>query len=128
VERRYQWGLAEFPDEKVALKVAGLCLSEFRTQDGPIILGLLTRNWKSGPAAWRFLAEHWDECVAKFPFNLVRRLCSGIPVLIQDREFAAEVEAFHREHKVEGEQRSVEQLIERMHIGLDLADALRSQL
>jgi puromycin-sensitive aminopeptidase len=128
VERRYQWGLADFPDDAVALRAAGLCLSEFRTQDGPIVLGLLTRNWKSGPTAWRFMADHWDECVSRFPFNLVRRMCAGIPALIQDREFAAEVEEFHRSHPVEGEQRSVEQLIERMHIGLDLADALRRQL
>ncbi len=126
--QRYQWGLADFPDETVALDAAEKCFSEFRGQDGPIVLGLLGRNRVSGPAVWRFLTAQWDEAVTKFSGNLLLRTVTGIPNYITDRAFAAEVEAFHRAHPIAGEERRLEQLFERMRVGLDFTDAIRRQI
>ena len=127
-KQRYQWGLADFSDETVALDAAEKCFSEFRGQDAPIVLGLLTRNAVSGPAVWRYIASRWDEAIAKFPPNVHSRMANGVITFIADRQFAAEVETFLRSHLIAGEERTFEQLIERMHIGLDFTDALRTQL
>ena len=86
------------------------------------------RNRLSGPAVWRYVTSRWDEALEKFPPHVHSRMASGISTFIADRTFAAEVEAFHRAHPIAGEERTIEQLIERMHIGLDFADAIRRQL
>jgi puromycin-sensitive aminopeptidase len=127
-KQRYQWGLADFADEASALDAAERCFSEFRGQDAPIVLGLLERNRVSGPAVWRYLTSRWDDALATFPPLVHSRMVGGIATFIADRDFAAEVDAFHRSHPIAGEQRTVEQLLERLRIGLDFADALRSQL
>jgi aminopeptidase N len=127
-QQRYLWALADFTDEEHAMDAAERCFSEFRTQDAPTVLGLLTRNPVTGQSIWRYVAGRWDEAMAKFPANGRSRVCSGIPFMITDREFAAEVAAFHRSHPIAGEERSIEQLIEKMEIGLDFADAIRPQL
>jgi len=127
-EQRYQWGLAEFPDEKIALDAAEKCFSEFRSQDAPIVLGLLSRNEWTGPSVWRFTAARWSEAVKKFPPSTLTALALGIPTFIRDADFAVEVEKFHAEHSLGGEQRIVEQQIERMHVGLAFAEAMRRQI
>ena len=127
-EQRYQRALAHFPDPDIALDAARRCLEEFRTQDGPMTLGLLTRNRVSGPAVWRFITERWDEAMERFPVNGRDRMCVGIPTFIADRAFADSVASFCDTHPIAGEQRTIAQHIERMRIGLDFADAIRPQL
>ncbi len=127
-QQRYQWGLADFNDEALALEAAEKCFSEFRGQDAPIVLGILSRNRVTGPSVWRYVTSRWDEAFATFPPNVQARMCMGIGTFIADRAFAREVEEFHLAHPIEGEQRTIDQLLERMSIGLDFGDALRSQL
>jgi puromycin-sensitive aminopeptidase len=126
-EQRYQWGLAEFPDEQLALRAAEMCFSEFRNQDSAIVLGLLSRNAETGPLVWKFLTSRWDEAMEKFPLNSHSRLAMGIPTFFRDEAFANEVEAFHTTHPIGGEQRTVQQQIERMRVGLSFSSALRRQ-
>ncbi len=126
-EQRYQWGLAEFADEALALRAAEMCFSEFRNQDSAIVLGLLSRNIETGPLVWRLLTKRWNEAMEKFPLNSHSRLAMGIPTFIRDPAFADEVEAFHTAHPIGGEQRTVQQQIERMRVGLSFASALRGQ-
>jgi hypothetical protein len=128
IQQRYQWGLSDFGEEALALDAAEKCFSEFRTQDGPIVLGFLSRNATTGPAVWRYITSRWDEAMVKFPVNGRDRLCGGIPFLIADRSLASDIESFHRSHPIDGEQRTIEQLLERMRVGLDFADAIRPQL
>ena len=126
-EQRYQWGLADFADEKAALDAAQKCFSEFRNQDAAIVLGLLTRNATTGPLVWRYFTGRWDEVLEKFPLNSHSRLALGFPTFIGDEAFADEVEKFHTEHPLGGEQRTVAQQIERMRVGLTFAGAIRQQ-
>jgi len=51
----------------------------------------------------------------------------GIPTFIRDPDFADTVENFHRSHPLAGEQRTIEQGLERMRVGLAYAAALRQQ-
>ncbi len=127
-KQRYQWGLADFATEHEALDAAEKCFSEFRGQDAPIVLGLLERNRVTGPAVWHYLADNWDTAIEQFPPNVHSRMIGGIVTFIGDRAFATEVAAFHRTHTLTGEQRTIDQLLERLTIGLDFADAIRPQL
>jgi puromycin-sensitive aminopeptidase len=126
-EQRYQWGLADFGDEAKALDAAERCFSEFRNQDAAIVLGLLSRNAQTGPAVWRFFTKRWDEALEKFPLNSHSRLALGLPSFISDENFADDVARFHTEHPLGGEQRTVEQQIERMRVGITFASAIRQQ-
>jgi puromycin-sensitive aminopeptidase len=126
--QRYLWhGIPEFPDERVALDAAEKCFSEFRNQDAAIVLGLLSRNATSGPAVWKYFTSRWDDAMEKFPQNSHSRLALGVPTFIKDEAFATTVETFHTEHPIFGGQRTIEQAIERMHVGLVFAAAMRQQ-
>ena len=127
-QQRYQWGLADFSNVTSALDAAEKCFSEFRGQDGPGVLGFLERNRVTGPAVWTYITSRWDEAIATFPPNVHSRMIIGVSTFIGDRAFAAEVELFLRSHLLDGEERTSEQLIERMYIGLDFAEALAPQL
>ena len=127
-EQRYMFAITEFPDLTVAHDLFGRCFGEFRYQDAPLIIGLMTMNAVTGPSVWRELTTRWDEAVATFPPSLVVRSVMGVPTFITDEGFAQTVEAFHRSHPVGGDQRTVEQYLERMRVGLTFAAALREQL
>ncbi len=126
-ELRYLYAVSDFPDLDIARDVISRCFGEFRVQDAPLILGMLTANSVIGPDVWRTLSQRWDEANASFPPSLMVRLTVGIPTFIKDRAFADDVEAFHRSHPLGGDQRTVEQFLERMRVGLTFADALRQQ-
>ena len=127
-EQRYLWGLADFGDERIALDAAQKCFTEFRNQDAPIVLGLLSRNATTGPSVWKYYTRRWDEAIDKFPPSTHSRLALGVPTFITDEAFADTVERFHTEHPLGGEQRTVEQQIERMRVGLTFTKAVRQQL
>ena len=125
---RYLYAMGAFNNLDVALDVAARCLSEFRTQDAPLILPVLMKNEITGPAVWRFLSEHWDQAVTRFSPSLHARLAAGIPTFINDPSLADEVDAFHRAHPVVGGYpASVEQYLEMMRVGQRFATAVRSQ-
>ncbi|HUX05548.1 MAG TPA: M1 family metallopeptidase [Acidimicrobiales bacterium] len=126
-EQRYLWGLAEFNDEKIALDAAARSFSEFRTQDGAIELGLLSRNRVTGPEVWSFMSARWDEALERFSPSTHVRLAMGVPTFLDDDAFADRVESFHLEHPLGGEQRTVLQQIERMRVGISFRDAMRAQ-
>jgi puromycin-sensitive aminopeptidase len=127
-EQRYQRALMWFNEERVALDAAGKCFNFFRNQDASIIIGLLSTNAASGPAVWKYVTARWDEARDKFPTNTLSYMTFGVRTYINDPVFADEVERFHHEHSLGGEQKSVQQNIERMRVGLTFATAMRAQL
>jgi puromycin-sensitive aminopeptidase len=126
--QRYLWALADFGDPRIALNAAQKCFSTFRTQDGAIELGLLSTNRVTGPRVWQYFTERWDEALEKFPPSTLSRLAAGVPTFITDEAFATSVEKFHTEHSLGGEQRMVDQQLERMRVGLRFAEAVRAQI
>ncbi len=91
------------------------------------MLGILSRNATTGPRVWSYFTDRWDEAVEKFPGNSLSRLTLGVPLFIKDESFANKVEAFHTEHPLAGDQRTVVQALERMRVGLAFAAAMRQQ-
>ena len=126
-EQRYMRGLGGFSEERVALDAADRCFSEFRNQDASTMFGILTSNAATGPSVWRFMTSRWDEVLAKFPPNTLSYTTRGLPTFINDAALADEVEAFHESHPLAGEQKEVQQNIERMRVGLTFAAAMRAQ-
>jgi puromycin-sensitive aminopeptidase len=126
-EQRYMISLGGFSDETIALDAAEKAFSDFRNQDSAILLGVLSMNATTGPKVWEYFTSRWDEAMEKFPLNTHSRLAMGIPTYINDEAFADKVEAFHTSHPLGGEQRTIEQLIERMRVGIAFSKALRSQ-
>jgi puromycin-sensitive aminopeptidase len=126
--QRYLWGLADFSDERIALDAAEKSFSTFRKQDGAIELGLLSMNRVTGPTVWKYFTNRWDEALDVFPPSTLARLAMGVPTFITDQAFADRVEKFHTEHSLGGEQRMVEQQLERMRVGLAFADTVRPQI
>jgi puromycin-sensitive aminopeptidase len=125
-EQRYLTSLSGFSDERIGLDAAEKCFSEFRNQDGPIILGMLTTNEISGPTVWEYLTSRWAD-LDKFPIQLHIRTMVGLPRFITDPEFSARVEKFHVEHPLPGDLKTAQQFLERMHIGLDFTPRIRSE-
>ncbi len=126
-EQRYLFGLNGFSEERVALDAAGKCFGEIRNQDASSLLGVLASNAKTGPSVWRFMASRWDEVLEKFPPNTLSYATRGIVTFINDAALADEVEAFHESHPLAGEQKEVQQNVERMRVGLTFAAAMREQ-
>ncbi len=126
-EQRYLLSLGEFSDLAIAQDAANRCFGEFRSQDAPLVLGALTTNAVTGPAIWRDITGRWDEVLAAFPPSMVVRTTLGIPTFIRDAAFSDTVEEFHRRHPLGGDQRTVEQYLERMRVGLAFAGAVRAQ-
>jgi hypothetical protein len=73
------------------------------------------------------MASRWDEVLAKFPPNTLSYATRGIVTFINDPALADEVEAFHTSHPLSGEQKEVQQNVERMRVGLTFAAAMREQ-
>jgi len=126
-EQRYLISLSAFNAEKTAFDAAEKAFSKFRNQDSAILLGILTTNKHTGRKIWQYIAKRWDEAMEKFPSNTHSRLAMGVPTFFQDEEFANTVEQFHNDHPLGGEQRTIQQQIERMRVGLAFASSIRQQ-
>jgi aminopeptidase N len=127
-EQRYMRSLGGFSEERVALDAAEKSFSEFRNQDASTMFALLTMNAKTGPSVWRYMTSRWDDVLAKFPPNTLSYVTRGLVTFINDPALADEVEAFHDSHPLGGEQKEVQQNIERMRVGLTFSAAMREQL
>ena len=127
-EMRYLSALAGFRNLDVSIDAVKRNLSEFRSQDVPLTLPLLLMNDETGPAAWRYVTENWDETLEKVPAQHLSRMASGAPTFMNDPAFADEVEAFHDAHPVMGGYpANAPQHVERMRVGLAFAEVIRQQ-
>jgi puromycin-sensitive aminopeptidase len=121
-EQRYLDSLSYLTSPELAAEVCELCLSEIRTQDAPYLLRKLLVNRAVGPLVWDFVAGHWDRLLELYPENSiprmveVSRLCqldeNGAPKLADD------VAAFWKTHTLGGQQRPVDQSLERLRVNV----------
>ena len=128
VEDRYQIGLCTFESAELNLKMFDIARTELRTQDAPYVVRTLLANRSAGPIVFDALCEHWDDVMARFPENAHSRMLSGVSTMIGSREVADRVAEFLRRNPVETGQRSVEQDLERMYVGVALGERERPRL
>jgi aminopeptidase N len=122
-EVRYLNALAGFEDAALAKRTFDLARTEVRTQNAPLLIGLLLANRAAGPATWGRLTEHWDELLARFPGTLVTRMLEGARLVCRDRGVADGIRAFLAGHPVPTGDMAMAQTIERL--GVNAAFAAR---
>jgi puromycin-sensitive aminopeptidase len=127
-EQRYRRALTQFQDVSLAERTFDLCFTEFRLQDVPLVVLSLLANRTGGKAAWVKMADRWDDLMSKMPSKSASYLVTSVTTFIDDRAFAERVAAFHRAHPVESGQRSVDQDLERMLMGVAFAERVRPGL
>ena len=126
-EQSYLFAMAQVPDEASALEVFDRCLTDIRSQDAPYLVTALLGQRDQGPAVWRRLRDRWDEVLAYFPEGMQAFATLGVRGIIGDEGLAREIRAFHESHPLAGEQKEVQQNVERMRVGLTFAAAMREQ-
>jgi puromycin-sensitive aminopeptidase len=108
--------LSRFRNPACLRRTLDLTLSgAVRTQDAPYVLRETLTNRDNGPAAFAFVAEHWNEITERFPANSIPRLVSGVRA-VRDRALADRVVAFLAEHPIPQGAQQVRQHIERMWV------------
>ncbi len=121
-ERRYLDSLSYVRNLELAAETCELCLTEFRSQDAPYVLLKMLMNRVVGPQTWEFVSSHWPTLLERYPANsiprmiAVHRLCQlspdGRPLL------AGEVNEFFAAHPLGGQQRAVDQHLERLAVNV----------
>ncbi len=127
-EQAYLFSMAANPDPEKQLKLFERCFTDIRNQDAPFLIAFMIRNRVTGASIWRHYTTRYDEAIARFPTGTVARVGGGIAALINDAKLAEEIRAFHTAHPVPAGQRTVEQGLERMDIGVAFANRIRPTL
>lgn len=127
-EQLYLFGPAATPDPQAALALFERCFTDIRNQDAPYVIAVLIRSRINGEMIWRKFRDRFDEAVALFPMGMPAASVSGVAALIADPALAAEIRTFHTEHPLPVAQRQVEQVLERMDIGVAFGQKVRAQL
>jgi puromycin-sensitive aminopeptidase len=127
-EQRFLYALAEVRDPDLFPQVLELAMStEVRTQNAPFLIGGCLSNRVNGAATWQLVRERWDEMHDRFPSNSIVRMLGGIRAVC-DGDLADEIRSFLADHPVPQGQRSLDQHVERMLVGVALARRERPSL
>jgi puromycin-sensitive aminopeptidase len=117
-EQRYLFLLADFEDPELFARTLALTLSDaVRSQNAPYVIRRALTNRERGPDAWRWLTEHWDEAMSRFPSNSISRMIAGIRAL-DDPTLASEVEAWLDEHPIPQGKKHIDQSREKLRINV----------
>jgi puromycin-sensitive aminopeptidase len=132
-EVRHLNALGRLSDVALASQVHALSLTEFRSQNSPYLLGTMLGNRSVGPATWRFVVEHFDEIVARFPANSIHRMLEGITGLAQvdgsgEPLYRDEVRSFLGSRIEGGHRRLVAQSLEQLEVNVRFGRRLRTEL
>jgi puromycin-sensitive aminopeptidase len=131
-EKRYLDSLSRVGNPDLAVETCELCLSEIRTQDAPYLLRKLLMNRLVGPEVWEFVAGHWDKLLEMYPENSIPRMVEVSRLCHIDNDgtprLSREVMDFLATHRLGGQQRPVDQSIERLGVNVRFVLAQRPHL
>ena len=127
-EQRYLFSQAGFPDVAIAEDLFERCYTEVRNQDAPFVIGAMVSNRVTGPTIWKKMRDRWDESIKLFPTGMPARMAGGVNALIADPSLAKEIRAFHVAHPVPAGQRQIEQMLDRMDLGVAFGERVRPTL
>jgi puromycin-sensitive aminopeptidase len=125
---RNLYALAEFRDASLIARTCELALShEVRTQNAPFLLRACIANENYGSAAWRFVAEHWDEANDRFPTNTIVRMVDSVK-LLTDNDDVEMVQQFFVDHPIPQAVATLNQILERQLINAKATETQRPSL
>ncbi|MCU1495999.1 MAG: putative aminopeptidase [Acidimicrobiaceae bacterium] len=132
-EVRHLGALGRLSDVGLAGQVHELCLTEIRSQNAPYLLSTMLGSRSIGPATWRFVVDHFEQMLERFPDSSIHRMLEGVTGLAQvdDSGRALHAEEVHTflAGKIEGgRRRLVAQSLERLEINVRFARRLRTEL
>jgi aminopeptidase N len=120
-EIRYLYALAAPEDGALLQRTLELCLSPaVRTQDAPYLLATVLASRAGHRLAWRFLTEHWEGVLGRFPSNSIPRLLEAVAALA-DAELAPEIHRFLDSHPVPQGELQIAQARERLDVNVAFA-------
>ena len=124
-EVRYLYSLAGFEPAELASRAFDIAANEARTQNAPYLLQMLLASRPNGPATWQRLVAEWDQVTTRLPANTVRHMLESAKLLCSDAELARSVRAFLAEHPLPSGQRTIDQVVERLGVNVDVVKRLR---
>jgi puromycin-sensitive aminopeptidase len=127
-EQRYLFALAGIPSEAVALETLEKCLSEFRSQDAPFLMGAMVANRSIGEFVWRWITERWDQLTEHFIPDMHAMMLGGVVTLFKDGELAREVRAFHESNPLQSRHVTLIQMLDRLERGVLFGERVRGTL
>ena len=127
-EQRYLFALAGIPSEAVALETLEKCLSEFRSQDAPFLMGAMVANRSIGEFVWRWITERWGQLTEHFIPDMHAMMLGGVVTLFKDGELAREVRAFHESNPLQSRHVTLIQMLDRLERGVLFGERVRGTL
>jgi puromycin-sensitive aminopeptidase len=127
-ENRYLYALAAFDQPELAQRTFDLATTEVRSQNAPFVLQLLIANRETGPTSWDRITTEWDSLVDRYPANILPRMLDGIRTLCRTPEQAESVAAFVQSHPLPAGGKTVEQILERLHVNVAFGQRIGSGL
>lgn len=125
---RYLYALVDVPDAERFDRLLAACLSgEVRSQNAPYVLGMAMVSRHHRARTWRFVTEHWDTILERFPENSIVRMLAGVRGLSQP-ELAQEVAAFFDTHPVPQAGRQLDQHLEKLRVQVALRERESARL
>ncbi len=121
-EQRYLDSLSYLRDLDLVAETCELCLTEIRSQDAPYLLRALLTNRAVGPQVWEFVSGHWETLIERYPANSVTRMLEISRLCQLDTDgtpgLSRKVTAFCAAHPLGGQQRAVDQNLERLAVNV----------
>jgi hypothetical protein len=104
------------------------CITEYRNQDAPFVIGTLTANRAIGAEVWREVTARWEQLTSHFSPDMHMFFCVGVGTLFASDELARDVRAFHESHPLKMRQPNVLQVLDRLDRGVMFAGRVRGDL
>ncbi len=127
-EQRYLFALAGIPSEAVALETLEKCLSEFRSQDAPFLMGAMIANRSIGEFVWRWITERWGQLTEHFIPDMHAMMLGGVVTLFKNGDLAREVRAFHESNPLQSRHVTLIQMLDRLERGVLFGERVRGTL
>ncbi|NNN10853.1 MAG: M1 family metallopeptidase [Acidimicrobiaceae bacterium] len=119
-EMRFLNGLAGFSQSRLASRLASMCLGEIRSQNAPFVLARAMANRFNSEIILRFLEENFEAMKDQFPTNALPRMLDSFSTFYAEENYrlAPEVRQFVKDHPLAMGQKTVDQALEKLEVGL----------
>jgi puromycin-sensitive aminopeptidase len=127
-QERYMYALGMFQDSELLEKTLAKTLAgEVKGQNAPYLVRNIMLNPQGRKVGWLFVKNNWEQINKTFPSLIMTRLVEGVTGLL-DEALAKEVFAFFEKYEFAGGQKTVDQHLEKLKVGLAFIAKQKGQL